>query len=213
MTFTDPDLAPEIPYPFPPLREPPRRTEPISIPLVEMPPTDPVRQLFDRRTVVVSGRLDGACVSHMCAQLMALDGSSADAVELLVNSAGGPLGEIAALLDVFDLMRADVNSTCIGTAVGTAAVIVACATGTRRAGRNARISLRLESGDLGQGTAEESARPIAEHAAELHRVATKLASVTGQPVDDITRELESGGFHDASSAQAIGLIDGVVERL
>ena len=212
MTFIDPELPPEIPYPFPPMRETPRRTEPVSVPLVEIPSSDPVRQLFDRRTVVVSGRLDGRAVARLCAELMALDGRSSDPVELLVNSAGGPLGEIAAVLDVFDLMRAEVVATCIGTAAGTAAVLVACATGARRSGRNARLSLRLEPIELGEATAEESTRRAAEHAAELNRMATKLAGVTGQRVDVITRELQTGGFRDAASAQAFGLIDSVLER-
>ena len=85
---------PEIPYPFPPWREPPRRTEPAVVPMVDLPSTDPAQRLFERRTIMLSGPLDHAAVTRLCAQLMALDGRSGEAVELIVNSAGGPAGEV-----------------------------------------------------------------------------------------------------------------------
>lgn len=58
MSFIEPGRPREITYPFPPLREQPKRTEPLMVPLVEMPPSDPARSLRDRRTLMVSGRLD-----------------------------------------------------------------------------------------------------------------------------------------------------------
>ena len=133
----EPSIPPEIPYPFPPGREPPRRSEPVMVPMVEVPSSEPSRRLFERRTILLSGPLDRAGVMQLCAQLMALDGRSEQDVELIINSTGGPPAEISAALDVIDVMRGRVNTTCVGTAQGTAAVLLVCGTGSRRAGRHA----------------------------------------------------------------------------
>ena len=210
MEPNEPNRPAEIPYPFPPLREAPRRTDPVAVPMVEMPSSDPREQLLDRRTILVAGRLDDSAVTHLCAQLMALDGRSPTPVDLLVNSAGGPLVAISAALDVLDLMRAEVNATCIGTAGGTAAVLLACATGRRRAGRNARIRLRVEDVSDTSGTAEELAQRAMEHATQLRRIADVLAAVTGAPTDVMATQLESGAAVDADGGRSLGIIDEIV---
>ena len=61
---------------------------------------------------------------------MALDGRSADPVEVIVNSEGGPLADVLAVVDVLGSMRARVDTTCLGRAKGTAAIVLACGTGT-----------------------------------------------------------------------------------
>jgi ATP-dependent Clp protease, protease subunit len=184
----------------------------VRVPLVDMPSPDPLHDLLNRRTVLVSGRLDDEAVTHLCAQLMALDGRSGADVELIINSGGGPLSSIRAALDVLDLMRAKLNATCVGMAGGTAAVLLCCATGERRAGRNARIDLSIEDLADETGTADELARRAAEHAAELRRTADLLASRTGTPAASIATELESGAPLDADAARSLGIVDAVVGR-
>jgi ATP-dependent Clp protease protease subunit len=143
---------------------------------------------------------------------MALDGRSHDDVTLIVNSAGGPVDAVTAILDVLDLMRARVGVTCIGAAQGTAAVVLACATGDRAAGRHARISLRVEPADVGAGTPDEIARRAAEHSATLGRIAEMLAGRTGRTADVVLGELQSGAPRNAEAAQSFGLVDRIVER-
>jgi hypothetical protein len=99
------------------------------------------RRLFERRTVMLTGPLDGEAATVVGASLMALDAEGDDPVTLLVNSPGGPVEAGVAVVDVLDLLGVPVEATCIGQAVGTAAVVVACATpGRRRAAPNARLS-------------------------------------------------------------------------
>jgi ATP-dependent Clp protease, protease subunit len=212
MSMTDPNLPPEIPYPFLPREEPLRRTSPVMVPLVEMPSSDPARSLRERRTIMVSGRLDHEKATGLCAELMALDGRSGDHITLILNSGGGPVEELAAILDVVDLMRAPVDVTCVGAATGTAAVLLACATGERWAGRHARISLRVDREGSAAGTADEVTRLAAERAETLQRIADRLASVTQRPANELLEELESGASRDADAARTFGLVDGVVER-
>jgi ATP-dependent Clp protease protease subunit len=212
MSTNDPNLPPEIPYPFLPREEPLRRTSPVMVPLVEMPSSDPARSLLERRTIMVSGRLDHQKATGLCAELMALDGRSGDHITLILNSGGGPVDDLTAILDVVDLMRAPVDVTCVGAATGTAAVLLACATGERWAGRHARISLRVDREAAAAGTADEVARRAVERSETLHRIADRLAGVTDQPASELLEELETGASRDADEARAFGLVDGVVER-
>src|SRR5918994_561185 len=98
------------------------------------------RRLVDE--LVSRRRARGLSQTEVAASLMALDADGDDPVTLLVNSPGGPLDAGVAVVDVLDLLGAPVEATCIGQAVGTAAVVVACATpGRRRAAPHPRLSL------------------------------------------------------------------------
>ena len=210
-----PTPPPEIPYPYPPMREPPRRTDPVMVPLVDMPATAPAERLLQRRTILVSAVLDHDAVSTLCAQLMSLDGRSADDVELLVSSDGGPVDAIVAVLDVLDVMRARVNVMCTGRARGTAAVLVACATGTRRAGRHATLSLRLpgdpvDVGDAGAAGGRELAGRLEETMLVRRTLVASVVRATGRSVDAVEAELDHGGGLDGEAAVAFGLVDSVV---
>ena len=207
MTFPRRPEHPDIPYPYPPEPDIPRRTGPILVPTVDMPGGDARERLRNARTVFVSGPLDGAAVSSLCAELMAFDGESAADVEVIVNSPGGPIDEVSAVLDVIELMRAAVNATVVGAARGTAGVLAASANGRRRAAPNATISLRCETPRPSHGTAEELARAAEEALVVRRRLSRALVAATGQPETLIDDELDRGVVHDAPGALALGLID------
>lgn len=210
--MSEPNRPPEIPYPFAPGKEPPRRTEPAMVPIVDLPSGRPADRLFERRTILLAGQLNAAAVTQLCAQLMALDGRSADDVELIVNSPGGPLIEIAAALDVMELMRASVNVTCTGVAQGTAAALITCATGRRRAGPNARLRLRLDDEQAMTASAAELSHRAEQVAICRQQLAGAVGRASGQPAELVERELESGGWHDAAAARDLGLIDEIIEQ-
>ncbi len=194
-------LPPEPPTPeVEPVR---RRAHPVMVPIVDLPRAGG----RDRRRVMASGPLDAMSTTRIAAELMALDGESADDVELVINSDGGPLADVLALLDVIGAMRAKVTTRCLGRATGSAAVLLAAGTGGRRAGANATISLRDRE------VARIEGSPVAlraqlddlEHARE--RVLDALVRSTGQPLDELRRQLESGALLDPTAAAALGLID------
>lgn len=207
MSYPERPDRPEIPYPFPPYREPPKRTDPLLVPTVGVPEGDATSRLFDRRAVLVSGPLDHDAATRLCAELMALDGESTADVNVIVNSPGGPLGEVSAVLDVIDLMRAPLRTTCVGTAKGTAGILLACGTGVRKAAPNATISVRCDQHESVHGSAEDVARGAKELDALEHRLQQALVAATGQSAATIAGELDRGGVHGAAEAQALGLID------
>jgi ATP-dependent Clp protease protease subunit len=110
------------------------------------------------------------------------------------------------------LVRARVATTCFGQAFGTAAAVVACGTGRRRATPNATVSLRCDDPGAATGTATQVATQ-AEFAAQLRtRLAGVLEAATGRSADEITAEMDSGAVLDAPGAVAAGLVDEVTPR-
>jgi ATP-dependent Clp protease protease subunit len=170
------------------------------------------RRLFERRTVMLTGPLDGEAATAVGASLMALDAEGDDPVTLLVNSPGGPVEAGVAVVDVLDLLGVPVEATCIGQAVGTAAVVVACATpGRRRAAPNARLSLRLAEGTL-EGPAGRLERAAADLLAVRDRLVDRLVAATGQPRDEVAEATDRGPLLSAEEAVAAGLVDEVAAR-
>ena len=170
------------------------------------------RRLFERRTVMLTGPLDGQAATAAAASLMALDAEGDDPVVLLVNSPGGPLDAGVAVVDVLDLLGVAVEATCIGQAVGTAAVVVACATpGRRRAAPNARLSLRLAEDRL-EGPAGRLEREAAELLAARDRLVDRLVLATGRPRDEVAAATDRGPLLSAREALAAGLVDEVATR-
>jgi ATP-dependent Clp protease protease subunit len=183
----------------------------VAVPIVDAGSSEPRQRLFERRTVLVGGPLDAAAVTRLVAELMALDGRSDADVDLVVNSPGGPAEDITAVLDVMDLMRGRVNVTCTGTAHGTAGVLLACATGRRRAGRHAVVSLRLAPVEGREASADEVVR-LADQAATVRRVLiAALVTATGLGEGIVAEQLDHGGPLDAGAATALGLVDEVVD--
>lgn len=113
------------------------------VPMVSIDGSDAWERSAEQPRVLVSGSLDRDNVAELSAKLMAFDSPSSCDVEMVVNSTGGSMGEVFAVLDVLDLMRAKVHATVIGSAAGTAVAIVAHATGERRAAQNAVFTLRV----------------------------------------------------------------------
>ena len=200
---------PEIPYPLPPERFPPRRSEPVVVPMVSMGGGDPWQQLTDQRRILVTGPLDRNTVTTLSAKLMALDGESGRDVEIVISSNGGPLAEIFPVLDVFDLMRAHVNTTCVGSAAGTAVALVAGGTGMRRSASNATFCLRINDRQTIEGTTSDIVRRAGELDALRGRYVATLAATTGLDDERLIAEIEHGRFLTATEARELRIVDAV----
>lgn len=199
-----PEVPPFIvPQPAPPPSAPPL----VVAPSWTAPRNEAYDRLYERRVVFARGCLDDATATDLCAELMALDGVSEQPVTLLVNSPGGPAGAVLPVLDTIGLLRAPVDTTCIGQAVGTAAVLLASGSGTRRAGPRARISLRLAAEEPLTGTATEVSRALEVWLWQRDQLVSVLATRSGAPADELRRQLDDGADLDPPAALALGLLD------
>ena len=189
-------------WPYPPERPTPVRQGPVVVPVVDLP-----GERTPPRRVLVSGPLDGATVVRVAAELMELDGRSGDDIELVVTGDGGSLGDVLGLLDVIGSMRARVGTVCLGRATGTAAVLVACGTGSRRAGAHATMSLRTAAVDQVGGSAAAIRAQLDDLDHVRRHVVAALVTATGRTAAELDHDLEAGPMLDRDQAVAAGLLD------
>jgi len=161
--------------------------------------------LFERRIVLVTGRLDDAVAIRAAAALMSLDAAGAGPIELHVDSPDGQLQAAFLLVDTLGQLRAPVRARCRG-AVGTPAIGVVAAAGDRSASPHARFRLAQPTVKIA-GTPDEVAAHARQHRDLLVRFQARLARVTGRPVDEIADDMRRGRYLDAGEALAYGLID------
>lgn len=206
-----PEIPPWRPEPTPPGTpgHPGAPVPPVHVPevIVGDPAAEVAAQLRRGRRLLVRGALDEPAVTRLCATLMLLDGISADPVELVINSPGGPPEEAAALLDVIDLMRAPVATRVIGDAAGTAAILLARGTGGRLATAHARIDLRLAVDHHVTGRVTDIVRRAAALDDLLQRLASNVAEVTRLDIDAVRSAFADGHPMTADEALRDGLVD------
>ncbi len=164
--------------------------------------------LFDRRVVVLRGTLDDAMATRIASQLMTLDATGDDGVQLQLDSTGGSLEAAFAVVDVIDCLGVPVEVTCFGRVEGAAALVAAVC--------NRRLSMehtrfRLTDPDAAfEAPASQVASHLEYHQQAFLRYHERLAHATGRPVEAISTACASGRYLSAAEALELGLIDEIV---
>jgi ATP-dependent Clp protease, protease subunit len=174
-----------------------------------MSPTPPWLQekLFERRIVFVTGRLDDAVAGQAAAQIMTLDASGDEPIDVVLSSADGTLEAAFVLIDVIDAARATVRVHCQGQ-VGGPSVGVAAAADQRTAA--AHTTFRLSAPDAYvAGTPGEIAARSRQHRELLWRFQARVAQATNRAVEDVADDMRRARYLDAREAVDYGLIDAI----
>jgi ATP-dependent Clp protease protease subunit len=151
------------------------------------------------------GPLDDATVAKACAEMMALDATGDDPVQLYVGSTGGPVHAAMSLIDTMDLLGVPVQVTCLGRAEGAAVGVVAA--GARRvAAPHAQFHLSEPEVSV-SGNASQLAAWAEHHRVELERFVQRLAGATGRPAEHLEADLSLGRWLDAEEALRYGIVD------
>ena len=162
-------------------------------------------KLFERRIVLITGRLDDTLAAEAAAALMVLDATGDEPIELHLDSPGGTLESAFVLIDALDMLRATVRAHCRGQ-VGGPALGVAAAADHRSASPHARFRLFQPTAQF-SGTLDQIASHSRQQQELLWRLHARLAQLTGRPSEEIAEDLRRGRYLDAGEALAYGLID------
>ena len=168
------------------------------------------RQLFDRRIVFLTGRLDASRASEVHASLVALDAADVSPITVHVDSPDGSLDAAFVVVDAIDALRAAVHAHCRGQVGGPAIGIVAAAA-HRVAMPHARFRLGQPAGRF-SGTPDQLLAESRQQQDLLWRFHARVARATGRPAEEIAEDVRRGRHLDAREALAYGLIDEIVSR-
>jgi ATP-dependent Clp protease protease subunit len=166
-------------------------------------------RMFEQRVVLLSGDLDDQNAARLATELMTLDATGDDAVQMLVNSPGGTLDAAFTLIDVIDLLGVPVHATCIGRVEGSALGVLAVAT-RRYAVRHARFRATLPR-DTYVGNADELAAWSAQRDADVQRFAARLSEDVRMSEPAVVEAFQTGRYFDAQEAIRLGFIDEIAK--
>ena len=170
-------------------------------------------RLLEQRVVFLGTRIDDAVANAVVAQLIRLEADDPERdVQLYVNSPGGsPYGALA-IYDAVQALRCDVATLCVGSALETAAVVLAGgARGKRSALPNAKILVKQPTVAF-EGPAIDVEAQGREASALRRRMEEIVSQHTGQPIERVRSDMERDTFMDAREAVEYGIIDEVVAR-
>ena len=168
-------------------------------------------RLLKERIIFISGPIDDAVTSIVCAELLFLEAENPNKeISLYINSPGGVLTAALAIYDTMQYVRPDVSTLCSGQAASAGALLLmAGAKGKRYALANSRIMIHQPLGGF-QGQASDIVIQAQEIAETRKRVEELFAKHCERPVEDMNAAMERDNFMSAEEAQAFGLIDDVV---
>ena len=169
-------------------------------------------RLLRERIVFLGQEVEDNIANVITAQLLFLEAEDPDKdISLYINSPGGSITAGMAIYDTIQFIRPDVTTICIGQCASMGALLLTAGTkGKRFALPNSRILIHQPSisGIGGQAT------DIRIHAEEIMRMREVtsgiLAKHTGQPIEQVERDVERDRILDAYQAMEYGLVDQVI---
>jgi ATP-dependent Clp protease protease subunit len=172
---------------------------------------DVYSQLLTQRVVYLGTGIDAGVANALIAQLLHLDADNPDRyIQLYINSEGGDPSAMLAIHDTMQHVRPDVATTCVGQAIGVAAVMLAAgARGKRAVLPHARIVLHQPAGQ-GRGAIPDLILQADELVRVRGQVEQVLARHTGQDAAKLRRDTDRDRVFTAEDAVAYGLVDRVL---
>jgi ATP-dependent Clp protease protease subunit len=162
-------------------------------------------RLFERRIVVVTGRLDDDAAARAAAALLALDALGERSIELHLSVADATLDAAFVLIDTVDALHSPLRVLCRGRVGGPALGVIASAD-HRVAAPHARFSLSQPTARFA-GSPDEIAARNRRQQELLWKLYALLARRTGRPAEEIAEDMRRGRHLDARDALDYGLID------
>ncbi|MEU1179024.1 ATP-dependent Clp protease proteolytic subunit [Streptomyces sp. NPDC005820] len=173
---------------------------------------DPYSKLLEERIVFLGTPIDDIAANDVMAQFMYLEHKDPDRdIALYINSPGGSFQAMTAIYDTVRYVTCDVETTCLGQAGSSAAVLLAAGTpGKRFALPGARMIIRQPALEPVEGQASDLAIQAEELARTRDLLEEMLVRHTGRSPEQVTEDIERDLILTAPQAKEYGLVDGVV---
>ena len=168
-------------------------------------------RLLRERIVFLGTEVSDDSANVVTAQLLFLEAEDPDKdISLYINSPGGSAYAGMAIYDAMQYVKPEVSTVCVGMAMSAGAMILCGgAAGKRFALPNSKVMIHQGSGGF-RGTPADiqiAAREILEM---TERMATIISRHSGQPKEQVMKDIDRDRFMTPEEAVAYGLVDGVM---
>jgi ATP-dependent Clp protease protease subunit len=170
-------------------------------------------RLLHERIIFLGTPINEEIANLVVAELLHLESEQPDRdIAIYVNSPGGSVYAGLTIYDTMQFVKPDVQTMCVGSAMGMAAVIVLGGTsGKRVALPHAKILLTQVSGGFEGETSdvEIQARELLALGRRLEQI---IAEHTGQPLEKVASDLGRELYLSSEEAVSYGVIDRVLSQ-
>ena len=168
-------------------------------------------RLLRERIIFLGDEIDDELANSIVAQMLLLDSENPEKdIMLYINSPGGVITAGMAIYDTMQLIKADVQTICIGEAASMGAFLLCSGTkGKRMALPSARIMIHQPLGGA-QGQATDIELEAKEILRMKKMLTTIIAENSGQKVEKVVEDCERDHYLSAQEAMEYGLIDKVL---
>lgn len=172
---------------------------------------DVYSRLLADRIVYLGTGIDDGVANAVIAQLLHLENENAELpVSLYLNSPGGSIPATLAIYDAMQFIRPPVETTCVGQAAATAALLLAGGTAGRRSIlAHGRVLIHAPAAE-GRGTVPDlilEAEEVARVRAQQEEI---LAAHTGRTTAQVREDTQRDLVLDAEAAVRYGVVDSVL---
>jgi ATP-dependent Clp protease, protease subunit len=170
-------------------------------------------RLLNERIIFLGQPVDDQIANLVVAQMLHLESQDPDKdISLYINSPGGSIYAGLAIYDTMQFIKPDVSTMVAGIAMSMGSLLLTGGTkGKRMALPNSRILIHQPSAGF-----EGQATDIEIHAAEVLKTRKRIDEIyakhTGQPEEQVRRDMERDRFFKADQAMEYGLIDRVIDQ-
>ncbi len=168
-------------------------------------------RLLKDRIIFLGTPIDSQIANLLVAQLLFLDHDDQEQdISIYINSPGGEVYAGLAIYDTIRMIRPDVKTYCVGTAMSMAAVLLAAGTrGKRFALPNSRVMIHQGSGGF-RGNIPDLEVQAKETFSVIKTLTEILAEHTGQPFDKVKSDTQRDYYLNGEEARNYGLVDEVL---
>ena len=170
-------------------------------------------RLLNERIIFLGTPVDDQIANLIVAQLLHLESQDPDKdISIYINSPGGSIYAGLAVYDTMQFIKPDVATMCVGIAMSMGSLLLAGgAKGKRFSLPNSRILIHQPSAGF-----EGQSSDIEIHAREILKTRKRIDEIyahhTGQPEEQVHRDMERDRFFTADQAAEYGLIDKVISQ-
>jgi ATP-dependent Clp protease protease subunit len=168
-------------------------------------------RLLRERIVFLGQEVEDQIANVITAQLLFLEAENPERdIALYINSPGGSSYAGMAIYDAMQYVQCDVRTVCTGMGMSAAAMILCGGTpGKRFVLPNAKVMIHQGSGGF-RGSPADIQIAAREILAMSERYAQIISDHTGQPLEQVKRDIDRDHYLTATEAVAYGLVDGVI---
>ena len=169
-------------------------------------------RLLNERIVFLGTPVDDQVANLIVAQLLHLESEDPDKdISLYINSPGGSSYAGMAIYDAMQYVRPDVQTICTGMGMSAAAMILSGgAKGKRFALPNAKMMIHQGSGGF-RGSPADIQIAAKEILEMTRRMGEIISRHTGQPVEQVMKDIDRDRFMTPDDAVKYGLVDEVIQ--